>query len=185
MRRLYIIIGLLLVLVSCGKNYSPRPYGYFRIDLPEHRYTTFDNSYPYTFQMSEHATIIPRKETYWMDIYYPGFKARLHCSYKTVNRNFQELSEDTRSLVYKHAIRADAITEMPFENPQAKVYGILYDITGNSASPLQVVLTDSTRHFFRAALYFNAVPNGDSIAPVVGYFREELRQLVETFEWKK
>jgi gliding motility-associated lipoprotein GldD len=185
MRRLYIIIVLLLVLVSCGKNYSPRPYGYFRIDLPENTYTTFDNSYPYTFQMSENATIIPRKETFWMDIYYPAFKARLHCSYKTVTGNFHELSEDSRSLVYKHAIRADAITERPFENPQAKVYGILYDIAGNSASPLQVVLTDSTRHFFRAALYFNAVPNSDSIAPVVAYFREELRQMVETFEWKK
>jgi len=71
-----------------------------------------------------------------------------------------------------------------FENPEKKVYGILYDLTGNTASSVQFVLTDSTKHFFRGALYFENVPNKDSIAPMSAYIREDVIRLMESFEWK-
>jgi gliding motility-associated lipoprotein GldD len=71
-----------------------------------------------------------------------------------------------------------------FINEKERVYGILYDIKGNSASSLQFYLTDSSRHFFRGALYFNVQPNKDSLAPVIDYFREDIIYLIETFSWK-
>jgi len=47
------------------------------------------------------------------------------------------------------------------------------------------VLTDSTRNFFRGALYFNNVPNKDSIAPMENYIREDVIRIMESFEWKR
>ncbi|MHB9056531.1 MAG: gliding motility lipoprotein GldD, partial [Paludibacteraceae bacterium] len=88
-------------------------------------------------------------------------------------------------IVYKHTVRADGITETPFENPGKRVFGILYELTGNTASPVQFVLTDSTKHFFRGALYFDNVPNKDSIAPMSEYVREDIVHMMESFEWKK
>jgi gliding motility-associated lipoprotein GldD len=88
-------------------------------------------------------------------------------------------------LVYLHTIKADAIREQRFENPEQRVYGLLYAISGNVASPTQFVLTDSVRSFFRGALYFDNIPNQDSITPVLEYINNDILILMESFRWKQ
>ena len=51
-------------------------------------------------------------------------------------------------------------------------------------SPVQFFLTDSTQHFFRAALYYNNVPNADSLAPVNEVIRRDIHHLIESFRWQ-
>ena len=80
-------------------------------------------------------------------------------------------------------MKAEAIVEQTFNNPGKKVYGALYHIEGNVATPLQFVLTDSVSHFLRASLLFDAVPNQDSIVPVLNYIKEDVIRLIESFEW--
>lgn len=182
-------IFISLILTSCGGNYTPKPYGYFRVDLPKHSYRTIDTlDLPFRFELSSVARVVKHEEKgekYWIDIQYPHLNGNVFCSYKVINGNLQELSEDSRRYVYKHSVMADGIGEKSFANPAKKVYGILYDLQGNTASSLQFVLTDSTRHFFRGALYFDNVPNKDSIAPMAEYVREDMIKLMESFEWKK
>jgi gliding motility-associated lipoprotein GldD len=60
----------------------------------------------------------------------------------------------------------------------------VYDISGNTASNVQFYLTDSTHHFMRGALYFNVVPNIDSLKIVVDYLRQDIVHMIKTFEWK-
>ena len=124
-------------------------------------------------------------ERFWIDINYPELNASVYCSYKPVNGNLIDLLEDTRRIVYKHSVKADGIGEKVFEKPEKNVHGILYDLKGNTASSVQFILTDSSRNFFRGALYFNNVPNKDSIAPMANYIREDIIRLMESFEWKK
>jgi gliding motility-associated lipoprotein GldD len=186
---IYLIAGISVLLVSCGRSSIPRPYGYFRVDLPEHTYRTIDTlSLPYRFDLPKNAKLVSRNaggEKFWIDIYYPKLNASIYCSYKPVNGNLIELLEDTRKIVYKHSVRADGIGEKVFDHPEKNVHGILYDLKGNTASSVQFILTDSTKHFFRAALYFNNVPNKDSIAPMSNYIREDIVRIMESFEWKK
>lgn len=189
MKNKIFIIGLFsLIIVGCSHN-TPKPYGYFRIDLPKNEYVTFDSTYPpCTMEISKWAQVVPRSSTKtnedFVDIIYPNFNGKIYCSYVALKSNLHQVSEDSRKLVYKHTVRADAIIEHPFENKGAKVYGILYELTGNAASPIQFVLTDSIHHFLRGALYFNAVPNADSIAPVSAFVEKDLKHLVETVRWK-
>jgi len=89
-----------------------------------------------------------------------------------------------RALAYKHTLKADAITEKVFIKPEQNVYGTVYEISGNAASSLQFFLTDSTNHYLRGALYFNAEPNKDSLAPLIDFVREDIIVLIESFEWK-
>ena len=177
------------MLVSCGKTSIPRPYGYFRVDLPQHAYRAIDTlNLPYRFDLPKNAQIISRKtnnEMFWIDIYYPRLNASIYCSYKPVKSNLIDLLEDTRKIVYKHSVRADGIGEKVFDHPGKNVHGILYDLKGNTASSVQFILTDSTRNFFRGALYFNNVPNKDSIAPMANYIREDVIHIMESFEWKR
>ena len=188
----HLIIFLLLtsVLANSCQRYTPKPRGYFRIAIPEHAYRTFDSiAYPYRFELSEFAYIIPKPDTdddkYWINIFYPRFGGTIHISYKSVNNNLQTISEDTREFVYKHTIKADGITEQFFVNEPANTSGILYRLEGNTASAVQFVLTDSVRYFFRGALYFDTRPNKDSIAPVLDFIYQDIITLMETFEYKK
>lgn len=178
---------LALLLLSCGQNYVPRPYGYFRVDLPEHSYYQLDTlNLPYRFDVSSLAKITSSdpNEKFWIDIHYPTLNAVVHCSYLPIQNNLLELSEEARKYVYKHSIKADGIGEMEYDHPEKQVHGIYYDLKGNTASAVQFVLTDSNRHFFRGALYFENVPNKDSIAPMADYIRVDMIRLMETFEWK-
>ena len=184
-----LIISIFILLSSCEKTSIPRPYGYFRVDLPLHSYRIIDTlNLPYRFELPKNARLIYRKtvgETYWIDLYYPTLNASIYCSYKPVKGNLIDLLEDTRKIVYKHSVRADGIGEKVFDHSEKNVHGILYDLKGNTASSVQFVLTDSTRNFFRGALYFNNVPNKDSIAPMANYIREDVIHIMESFEWKR
>ena len=180
----YILSILALLLLSCSRPVAPKPYGYYRITLPEHSYQLFEqNSYPYSFLYSSSATIQPvqyENERYWINIVYPTLNASIHCSYKPVRGNLRQLTDDAWEFVFNHAIKASAIPEHAYENPEARTYGVFCELKGNTASPMQFFLTDSTRHFFRGAVYFNCVPNQDSLAPVIEYMQEDVLNLIET-----
>ena len=67
----------------------------------------------------------------------------------------------------------------------ASVYGSLFMLDGESASPLQFMLTDSVSRFFRGALYYDCIPNADSLAPVTRYLKQDIVELIQSFKWKK
>ena len=86
--------------------------------------------------------------------------------------------------VKNHITKADAINEMLISNSRENVYGILYDLKGNTATAVQFYVTDSTRHYLRGSLYFESEPNADSLAPVIDFFRDDVVHLIETLKWK-
>jgi gliding motility-associated lipoprotein GldD len=184
-----IIVALTAMLISCGDTSMPKPRGYFRIDLPEKKYQSFDTTYPYTFEYPVYAILTPdnnaANEPYWINVDYPLFKGRIHISYKAVNNNLSEYTEDAHELVMKHIPKASAIEEIRIDNEQAKVHGLIYDIKGSgTASVYQFFITDSTNHFVRGALYFNVLPNNDSLAPVIDFVKSDIQHMLESFRWK-
>jgi gliding motility-associated lipoprotein GldD len=111
--------------------------------------------------------------------------ATIHCSYKKVDHNLRELTDDALDFVYRNASFANAIPEREYSHPEVNVYGVLFDLEGNTASSCQFFVTDSVHHFFRASVYCNCPPNADSLAPVYQYLRTDVIKMVETFEWVK
>lgn len=182
------LISIIIIIGSCTEKFTPKPRGYFRIDFPEKSYQPLDDNYPFTFEYPVYAQIKPDEtpgaEPYWTNIVVNENKAAIHLSYKSVNGKLATLTEDSRDLVYKHAIKANAINEKIYTNPDTKVYGTLYEIKGNAASPYQFYLTDSTAHFLRGSFYISEQPNYDSLYPVIEFLKEDIIHLVETFSWK-
>ncbi|RUT73219.1 gliding motility lipoprotein GldD [Ancylomarina longa] len=174
--------------ISCKEKYTPKPKGYFRIDLPKKEYQNWDINYPYSFNKLSISKVVIDKadgaEKYWINIVYPDYKATIHISYKEVHNNVDQYLEDSRKLAYKHSVKADAIGEQAYSNPQKNVYALIYRIKGNTASSVQFVATDSTKHFLRGALYFREHPNQDSLAPVIKYIDKDMVRLIESLEWK-
>jgi len=186
---LHYSITLLLFLPSCNSSYSPKPRGYFRIDLPEKKYQLFDSTFPYTFEYPVYADITADSskmaEPYWINIRYKPFKATMHISYKVIHGNLAKYLEDAHTLVNKHIPKASAITQREFVDREHRVFGLVYNIRGaDAASTYQFYVTDSLTNFVRGALYFNLVPNNDSLAPVIDFLTRDMEHMIGTFRWK-
>lgn len=183
------VLLFLILFAACNETYTPKPRGYFRIDLPEHEYIAFDTTFPYAFEYPVYAEISPDpyspEEPYWLNIDFPEHKGRIHLSYKTVDGNLAEYLEDSRQFVMKHIPKASAINDSLILDRERNLYGLVYQIEGmGAASPCQFFVTDSTDHFVRGALYFDVVPNNDSLAPVIDFLQKDIEHLLSTFTWK-
>jgi gliding motility-associated lipoprotein GldD len=191
--RWFLLLLLVIVLFSScdGRHdYSPKPRGFFRIAFPSKVYQTYDGSCPFTFQYPKYAVIVRDSmrgsKPCWLNIRFPQFNGTLHLSYEdiTSKKVFNELVEDAHLYAFKHTIKASAINEANIAYPDRKIYGLYYTIDGNAASNAQFFLTDSTRHYLRAALYFNNEPRLDSIQPVLAFIKKDMDVMIKTIKWK-
>lgn len=189
MNKVLLMMTGLVLLAACGSDYTPKPRGYFRIDLPEKKYCSYDSLCPFAFEYPVYAVIESSDDTIKdpcsFNLLFPAFRARFYLTYKTGNGNIQGYIEESHKFVYKHTIKADAINEKLYIDSLRRVYGVLYQIKGNAASSLQFYLTDSTEHFLRGSLYFGTVPNKDSLLPVIEFLQEDMIHLMESLQWKK
>jgi len=117
---------------------------------------------------------------------FPDFNATINLSYKRLRGNLNEHIADALLFVDRHKGKASRIRELNIDDPENRVYGMVFDIRGSDvASKYQFYLTDSLRHFVRGALYFNHAPNNDSLAPVIDFLKADMDHLIETFSWRK
>ncbi|MDR0756615.1 MAG: hemolysin family protein [Tannerella sp.] len=182
------VVLLCISLISCVE-YTPKPRGFFRIDLPAASYTSLDlKELPYSFNMSQLATVeLPPAEepAGWLNLSYETLQAKIYCSYRPITpHTLPAVEKECRELVKRAVKNATSIVEQAYENPEIHMYGTLFRIEGETASPVQFVLTDSMRHFFRGALYYQCRMNADSLAPVNAYLRDDIVELMQSFQWK-
>ena len=191
------IVGVLLV-SACGNNhdYSPKPRGYFRIELPKKAYRDFVSDYPFTFKYPTYAIIqkdtqtrVPVRlatMTHLLNMKFPQFDGTLHLSYETITSKkiFNELVEDAHRFAFKNTVKATDIEQRNISIPANKVYCVYYEIGGNAASSVQFYLTDSVKNYLRGALYFNTAPRLDSIQPVLNFVKKDIDVMIGSFRWK-
>ena len=189
--RIVIVLALLISgAYSCtDSGVSPKPRGFFRIELPQAQYMDLSlDDLPCSFNVSQLVTVeLPPVETSvnWINLSYSTLNARIYCSYHLITpADLPILENECRELVSKNVRHAEIITEQLFENAEMQVYGMLFRIEGETVSPIQFMLTDSTTRFFRGALYYECKPNVDSLAPVTQYLNENVIELMQSFQWK-
>ena len=182
MRRVFILL-FLIIFFGCKKDILPKPKAYLSLTYPEKTYEDLTLSRPYSFKVSKMATIINEKNN-WLSIKYPKLKASLDITYRPLKNNIRELLTEAEKLVFKHTAKADRIIPQDFINKEKRVFGSIYEITGNAASQIQFHVTDSTNNFIKGSLYFYAKPNYDSILPAVNYIKEDILHLIETLKWQ-
>ena len=170
------LIAIVLLLTSCEEeNAMPRPFGYFRIDLPEAEYNRVELDCPFSFEYSTQAKIIVKDSSKcWINIYYPANNATIYLTYIAVNNDLKNQLDQTHQLTYEHQIKATRIDRILVENDASDVYGLKYRLDGDVASYVQFYLTDSTDNFVRGALYFDSYVNADSLRPVVEYMDKDI-----------
>ncbi|MDR1335966.1 MAG: gliding motility protein GldD [Tannerella sp.] len=183
------VTGLLLGAgVSCTE-YTPKPRGLYRIDIPEAHYREFAaDGLPCTFRVSRLVTVElppPGAPAGWINLSYGTLNASIYCSYCEITpETLPAVTEECRTLLLRSVKEATAITEQSYEDREIPLYATLFRIAGESASPIQFTLTDSVRRFFRGALYYQCRMDADSLAPVTGYVGKDVVELIQSFQWK-
>jgi gliding motility-associated lipoprotein GldD len=191
----FFLLVLVILILGCKEKFTPKPRGFFRISFPEKNYQPMNNQFPYRFDVAGYVNVVPDNQNpdqpWWINLEVPENKAEVHISYynlltnsKPVREQLAQFMEETRELAYKHSIKANAIKERIFVNPENRVFGTVYHIEGNAASPIQFFLTDSVRHFLRGALYIRATPDIDSLKPVIEFLERDVIHLIETTKWE-
>jgi gliding motility-associated lipoprotein GldD len=175
--------------LSCSE-YTPKPRGYFRIELPPPVYTLLvPDSLPCFFHVSSlaRAEFPPAgSPAGWITLSYPSLDAGIYCSYLPVGPStLEEVFGESRRLIARQAGNASSIRVQSYANPQEKIYALLYESEGSPASPVQFTLTDSVRNFFRGTLLYNHSSQTDSLAPVTRYLKADITELIQSFRWKK
>lgn len=187
--QLSLVLVSAVVIFSCeSESYTPKPKGFFRIDLPEKKYEVAEIDCPFTFEKPIYSSIKKVEQAdkpCWFNLDFTTLQASLYFSYNTLNHDIDKYLEDSRTLAFKHSVKATDIEQIVINYPDKKVYGLIYDIKGDAASEFQFHLTDSSQHFLVGSLYFNTPPNQDSIHPVLEFVKQDIEHFFSTFEWKK
>ena len=181
---LFFLFSSFFSLVSCKEAILPKPKAYLSLNYPKKTYKKLTLERPYSFEVLKNTTVINEANN-WLKIKYPNLKASVDITYRPINNNLKELLTEAEKLVFKHAVKAAQIIPKDFVNKEKRVFGSIYEITGNAASHLQFHVTDSTKNFIKGSLYFYTKPNYDSILPAVDYIKKDILHLVETLEWKQ
>lgn len=193
--QLTVVWMMSFILVGCHDEFSPKPKAYPRVIFPERKYELFAPAgCPFEFEKPVYAQVNRdtaffgeklRNEQCWMNIVFPSLNGTINLTYKDIHDTvrLEQLVEDAHKLAYKHTRKANYIDEIQIINEHG-TGGILYDVGGDAASNVQFYLTDSSKHFIRGALYFYNTPNADSMAPVLNFVKEDMRQMLKTFRWK-
>jgi gliding motility-associated lipoprotein GldD len=181
-----------LLIIGCSSPFTPKPKGYFKIDFPEKKYQTFNTAgYPYSFEYPTYAEVVKdstffggaTENPWWININFPQFNSKIYISYKEIGKNsFANLVTDAFKLTGKHAQKAYSIDDSAFATPN-DVHGIYFNVGGEVATANQFFLTDSTKHFLRGALYFDATPNEDSLSIINRFIVEDVKHMINTFRW--
>ena len=174
---------LSLFFISCDQEIIPKPKAYLSLEYPKKAYQKLPISRPYTFDVLE-SSVLKDEQKSWLKITYPALKASIDITYRELDANILELVKEAEKLVFKHTLKAEEITSKDFLNTKKKVFGSMYEITGNAASQIQFHATDSTKNFIKGSLYFYTKPNYDSILPAVAYIKKDILRLMETLKWQ-
>lgn len=203
---------LFFAIAACNSPYVSKKRGYYTITLPERKYQLFnDPSLPYSFEYPVYASIVQDttyfdnnpENTFWRNIDFPMFKAKVFLSYKQVGGKalyklkqasgvykdtiainvFDKMVTDAFTLTNKNDVISNSIKDSIIKTNNG-ISGIFFKVGGNAATAKQFFLTDTTRHFLRGALYFDVTPNADSLKPVQDFLQLDLEHLINTFKWK-
>lgn len=210
-------VGILLLImccffIACNSPYISKKRGYYTIELPARKYKTFNEpGFPYSFEYPAYANIIQDttyfdnnpENTYWRNIDFPQFNARIFLSYKQIGGRslykvkqangqykdsvgvnlFDKMVADAFTLTNKNDVVSSSINDSLIHTPNG-ISGVFFKVGGNAATAKQFFLSDTSKNFIRGALYFDVTPNADSLRPVQDFLQKDMDHIINTFKWK-
>ncbi len=180
------IAVVIFLCAACDNNYQPKPKGYNQIFFPSPQYKIKEYNKRFSFERNIISTTTENLDYGWLNLSYPKYKAELLLTYKKVSsyEHLKNLINESYKLISKHKSKSSSITEKDIVTLSGKRATII-TIEGEVPTPFQFIITDSSKNFLRAALYFEKPIANDSISPVVEYIKKDMIHILNTLSWNE
>lgn len=181
-----LLLGLILI-TSCNdnKNYVPKPSTFLELKFPERTYENFIDSCGYSFNKPSYFNVQNVQGSICnRDVELSTLNGTLHLSRIDMDTSLAVYVNYAIDKVGEHKVKATAILDTSFIRNDARVFGTFFELQGNVASPFQFYVTDSTSRFISGVVYFNTLPNYDSIKPTLDFVKHDLFEFMNTLEWR-
>ena len=191
MNRLFSALPILFILFSCGQEQlTPKPPTYLRLELPKAVYENYEDDCGYSFKLNNNYSVEKAP------VQNQGFNCHRRIQLGDLNGTiffrFMKMEEPVAFYINNsidevevHQVKATNIKDKKIIRQEDRVFGTVFELRGDVATPFQFYLTDSTDQFIYAEILFNSRPNYDSLKPSLDYLKKDLDTLLNTFKWPK
>ena len=182
------------MLSACQETLEiPKPRTYPRVVFPNHSYNTVaPDPCPFSMDIPVYSKLEKEKQVLgneaaqdcWYTLRFNKFNAEVYFSYFSIDdrKHYDKLLKDSYFVLQQINRKSDFMEESRYENKH-NTHGLTYSFEGDAASPFQFILSDTTDHFVRGALYFNSKVNPDSMKPVIDFVRVDMDRMLSSFVW--
>ncbi|MFT6982481.1 MAG: gliding motility-associated lipoprotein GldD [Crocinitomicaceae bacterium] len=180
----------LIALSSCEEEINiPKPPAYLRLELPDHSYTKYVDSCQYSFDLASIYKIENTPDNgqsrCHRRINLGPLNGTIYFRYWDMEEPLSYYVNNANDEIDRHKGKAIDVNDKLIIREKDDVYGIIFQLDGDVATPFQFYLTDSTNRFAYGEVLFNMSPNYDSLKPTLDYLKKDLDQLLETFKWSQ
>tara|TARA_B100000029_G_scaffold290353_1_gene283955 strand:- start:1075 stop:1653 length:579 start_codon:yes stop_codon:yes gene_type:complete len=188
----FLIYLCCIIFFGCDNYLMPKQSAYLRLDYSLPEYKVIDsNQFPFIFEtnniLSNVSEIAFDNESIDFIIKYDELNGQINLQYQKLDskEKLDTYILDLKKTIETHSIMANSVRIKDYVSEKNKIYGRIFDLSGNVASPYQFYLTDNRSNIIAGFVYFNIKPNYDSILPAINYIENDIINLIESFSWKK
>ena len=180
---MYRLLIIFLILIGCEEFYLPKQKAYLAHQFSLPKYQMISSKCGYSFSMNSNSKISFDSNCNAI-INYDFLKADIFISNIKIKNNLELIRYDFNQKISDNSSLVSSINTSEFNNIDKNVFALYYSFIGNAPSNIQFYITDSISNFLTGSLYFNSKPNYDSLLPSISYVKNDIKKIIETFQWK-
>lgn len=187
MGKILTLIFLLVLFFSCVESDLPKQNGFLRIEFKEPSYSPYNKkNTPFKFYYNSSSVKLDQVNDDQFIFDYTDLNLSLNLSYYEINQNnkLEDKFLDFSLILDTHTKKSNGVVLREYDNTNKKIFGKLYEIKGDVASPIQFYLTDSISSFISGSVNLKYKSKYDSIYPSIQYIKNDILVLFESINWK-
>ena len=175
-----------LMIFSCKENNLPKQNGFLRIEFKEPYYSIYEETdTSFNFYYNSNSTDLDQIGNNQFLFDYSDINLYLNLSFYNIknNHDLEKKVGDFSLILDTHTKKSNGVILREYDNDNRRIFGKLYEIKGDVASPVQFYLTDSISNFISGSVNLKFKSNYDSIFPSIQYVKNDILVLFESINW--
>lgn len=177
------ILFFFVFVMSCSnQTTTPKPKAFLYNEVSVPNYVFYKSACGYSFFINSENQI--DFENCNVKIKNSSLSSTLYLSSINVKDNFSLIDSDFTKKIQENSTNAFAVNVSEYNDVENRVFAKYFSFVGNAPSNTQFYITDSTSVYLKGSLYFDSKPNYDSLLPSIYLINNDIRKMIQTFNWK-
>ena len=175
-----------LMIFSCNETNLPKQNGFLRIEFKEPYYSIYEETdTSLNFYYNSNSTDLDQIGNNQFLFDYRDLNLSLNLSFYMIKTShvLDKKLGDFSLILVTHTKKSNGVIIREYDNDTRRIFGKLYEIKGDVASPVQFYLTDSLSNFINGSVNLKFKSNYDSIFPSIQYVKNDILVLFEFINW--